>query len=107
MENTIVHIYYDERIKDYVYSAGTPKWRVTAVEPRKDYTLLITFVDGEKRVYNALPLLEKGIYSQLKNPAFFMRAKVDGDTVIWSDEVDIAPEHLYECSSPVGDAPSL
>lgn len=95
-------IYYDERIKDYVYSAGIPKWRVTAVQPQKDYTLLLTFTDGEKRLYNALPLLDKGIYSQLKNLSFFMSARVDGDTVIWSDEVDIAPEHLYDNSSPVG-----
>lgn len=96
--------YYDKRIKDYVCSAGIPKWRVTAVQPQKDYTLLLTFIDGEKRLYNALPLLEKSIYSPLKNLAFFMSAKVDGDTVAWSDEVDIAPEHLYECSNPIGGA---
>ena len=22
-------------------------------------------------------------------------------TVVWNDDVDIAPEHLYECSPPV------
>lgn len=96
-------VYYDEHIKDYVYSAGTPKWTVTAVQPQKDYTLLLTFAGGEKRIYNALPLLEKGIYAPLKKLTFFMGAKVDGGTVVWSDEVDIAPEHLYECSVLVGD----
>lgn len=99
-----MEFYFDKRINDYVCSAGTPKWRVTAVKPQKDYTLLLTFTGGEKRLYNARPLLEKGIYSPLKNLAFFMSARVDGDTVIWSDEIDISPEHLYDNSNPVGGA---
>ena len=78
----------------------TPVWVVKEVEPQKDYTLILTFANGERRVYNALPLLKKNIYAPLKNIAFFMDAKVDGDSVIWNDEVDIAPEHLYECSIP-------
>jgi hypothetical protein len=61
----------------------------------------LTFADGEKRLYDALPLLEESIYSPLRNLDFFMNAKVDGDSVSWSDELDIAPEHLYECSKPV------
>lgn len=99
-----LNTYFDERIQDYVYSFGVPKWAVTAVQPQKDYTLLLTFADGEKRLYNALPLLEKGIYSPLKNLAFFMGARVGGDTVIWNDEIDIAPEHLYESSAPITSA---
>lgn len=93
--------YFDENIKDDVYCAGTPKWIVTEVQPQKNYTLLLTFTDGKKRLYNALPLLEKGIYAPLKNPAFFMQARVEGDIVVWSDELDIAPEHLYEASIPI------
>lgn len=27
-----------------------------------------------------------------------MKAKVECGTVVWSDEIDIAPEHLYEYS---------
>lgn len=99
-----MRIYFDDHINDFVYSAGVPKWTVTAVQPQKDYTLLLTFTDGEKRLYNALPLLEKDIYSPLKNIAFFMNARVDGDTVVWNDEIDIAPEHLYESSCTVGGA---
>ena len=79
---------------------NTPVWVVEAVRAREDYSLLITFATGEKRIYNALPLLEKAIYSPLKNLSFFMEAKADCGTVVWSDDVDIAPEHLYECSIP-------
>lgn len=81
-----------------------PVWVVTEVKAKEDYTLLITFTGGEQRIYNARPLLEKPIYSPLKSLEFFLRAKADCGTVIWNDDVDIAPEHLYECSLPVGGA---
>lgn len=79
----------------------TPAWVVREVVPREDYTLLLTFADGGKRLYNALPLLNKAIFADLKSLPFFLTARVSGDTVIWNDDVDIAPEHLYACSVPV------
>ena len=81
-----------------------PVWIVDAVKAQDDYTLLLTFTGGEKRLYNARPLLEKAIYSPLKNIDFFLGAKAECGTVVWNDDVDIAPEHLYECSCPVGGA---
>ena len=81
---------------------GAPAyWIVTAVEAKSDYTLILTFIDGKRKIYNALPLLEKVIYAPLKNLAFFLTAKVSGDTVAWNDDIDIAPEHLYECSKEI------
>ena len=80
-----------------------PVWVVKNVQPKENYTLLLTFADGEKRVYNARPLLQKSIYHPLKSITFFLNAKVECGTVVWNDDVDIAPEHLYECSYPVKD----
>ena len=77
-----------------------PVWVVKDVAPQRDYTLLITFINGEKRIYNARPLLNKAIYSSLRNIGVFMKAKASCGTVIWDDDIDIAPEHLYECSQP-------
>ncbi len=73
-----------------------PVWVVKKVQPKEDYTLHLTFADGAEKVYDARPLLEKNIYSQLKNLAFFLCAKVECGTVVWNDDIDIAPEHLYE-----------
>lgn len=78
-----------------------PEWVVKEVHPNDDYTLLLTFADGEKKIYDAKPLLKKPIYSQLKSLPFFLSAKAKYDTVVWSDDVDIAPEYLYECSTSV------
>lgn len=79
----------------------TPVWVVKSVVPQENYTLLLTFADGKKRLYNARPLLNKPIFAALKSLPFFLQARVSGDTVIWNDDVDIAPEHLYENSVPV------
>ena len=79
----------------------TPVWVVKSVVPQENYTLLLTFADGKKRLYNARPLLNKPLFADLKCLPFFLQARVGGDTVVWNDEVDIAPEHLYENSVPI------
>lgn len=81
---------------------NNPVWIVKDVRATEDYNLIITFANGEKKVYNARPLLKKSIYSPLNNLSFFMSAKADCGTVVWNDDIDIAPEHLYECGVPVG-----
>lgn len=80
----------------------TPAWVVKDVQPKEDYTMLLTFADGTRKIYDASPLLEKSIYAPLRNLSFFLQAQVDGASVSWSDEIDIAPEHLYECSRLIG-----
>ena len=78
-----------------------PEWTVVNVTARNDYSLLLTFQNGERRVYDARPLLLKPIYSRLRSLPFFLSARAECGTVVWSDDCDIAPEHLYECSVPV------
>lgn len=80
---------------------ATPAWIVEDVKPQSDYTLILTFADGAKKIYNARPLLDKKIYEQLKSLSFFLKAKVECGTVVWNDDIDIAPEHLYETSTVI------
>lgn len=70
-------------------------WIVTNVIPNQDYTLIITFITGEKKIYDCKPLLEKGIFKQLKNQALFNQVCCDGTSIAWNEEIDIAPEELY------------
>ena len=67
----------------------------TEVQYLHDYELLITFSNGEKRVYDGQDDITQGIFAQLKNKAFFARARIERGTVVWNDELDIAPEALY------------
>ena len=77
-----------------------PIWHVIEVEPLQDYRMLLTFENGEKRLYDAAPLLEKPVCASLKDMSFFAQVKAVYGTVVWSDEIDVVPENLYECSIP-------
>ena len=102
----------EAELTDQRYSSGevlqamretmeSPAWVVKEVQPKEDYTLLLTFADGSKKIYNAQPLLEKAIYAPLKDIAFFLCAKAECGTVVWHDEIDIAPECLWANGVPV------
>lgn len=80
---------------------GNPAWAVTKVIPQKDYTLILTFEDGKTGIYNFKPDLTRTIFKKQRNIDFFMQAKALYGTVVWPDDSDIAPEHLYEKSRPV------
>ena len=60
-----------------------------------DYKLLITFSNGEKKLYNAQDDIHQGVLTKLQNKTFFAQAKIARGSVIWDDEIDIAPETLY------------
>lgn len=73
---------------------------VKEVKALDEYKLLLTFENGELRLFDMNPYLEKGIFRELKDISLFKSAKVNFDTVEWGNEADIDPETLYEESIP-------
>ncbi len=71
---------------------------VTAVETLPDYCLLLTFENNERKQFDMKPYLHAPVFQTLNNVGFFKRARIDYGTVVWSDEIDIAPETLYDLS---------
>lgn len=74
--------------------------RPTDVIATEDYKLKITFNNGEIRVFNVSPYLIYPAFEALKANSLFMKARVEHNTVVWNEEVDIAPESLYLESTP-------
>ena len=70
------------------------------VKPLKNYLLLLTFENNEERIFDVSPLLDKGIFRQLKDVNLFNTVKVDFDTISWNNQADLCPEMLYEQSEP-------
>lgn len=68
-----------------------------ALEP---YKVLITFTNGEKKVFDASPYLELGVLSALKDPAFFAKVRPCMGTITWPDEIDLCPDTVYLESTP-------
>lgn len=71
---------------------------VTSVEPLKDYKLLLTFENGEKKIFDMKPHLDKGIYRELRNEEIFRSVRVSFDSIEWCNNADVDPEFLYEKS---------
>jgi hypothetical protein len=69
--------------------------RVKTVTPRDDYTLEITFSNGEVGIYNCQPLLDFGVFQELKDVIYFRKDKAAGGTVVWPHEQDICPDTVY------------
>ncbi len=75
--------------------------RINKVSPLKNYTLSLTFTNGEQGVYNCSKLLNFGVFKELKNKNYFNRVKVINGTVVWPNEQDICPDTLYLDSKKV------
>lgn len=74
---------------------------VVSVTARPDFTLLMTFENGEQRVFDMKSLMGKKPFDQLRDPSRFAMAHVDYGTVVWPGRIDIAPETLYDLSAPL------
>lgn len=74
-----------------------------AVEALRDFELLITFENGERKVFDVKPLLHFPIYKRINNKGFFSLAKADGMCVYWSDDIDLCPDMVYEKGIPYDD----
>jgi len=72
-----------------------------AVEALPDFRLLITFENGEERVFEVRAYLDKGIFRELKDVSLFQSVCISFDTVEWPNGASICPETLYEDSVPV------
>lgn len=76
-------------------------WRVKHVLAREDHTLVLTFEDGAKKVFDVKPYLEKGVFRELKDINMFKTARVFFSTVAWANGADFDPEGLYELGLPL------
>jgi hypothetical protein len=74
---------------------------VKSVKPIKNYNLLLTFENGEKRQFDMKPYLTIGIFQELKDMARFNSVRVSFDTIEWDNEADLDPEILYTNSVKV------
>ncbi|MBK1724918.1 DUF2442 domain-containing protein [Thiocystis violacea] len=69
--------------------------RVKAVAAMADYKLRIKFSNGEEGIYDCAPLLDFGVFKELRDVNYFMQAKAWDGTVVWPHEQDICPDTLY------------
>ena len=74
---------------------------VVSVKPQKDFYLELEFKNGERRLFDMRPLLALKPWNRIANLHLFEHVRVDYGTVVWPGEIDIAPETLYDDSTPI------
>jgi hypothetical protein len=65
------------------------------VKAGSDYTLILTFDNGEVKVFDMKPYLNLGIFKELKDLKLFNSVRKSFDSVEWPNEADMDPEILY------------
>lgn len=70
--------------------------RVIDVDYTKDYELLITFNDGNKKKVGLRPYLTGEVLGELLDKEKFIQYGLTPVTIEWINGADLAPEFLYE-----------
>jgi len=71
--------------------------RLVEAEPLDGYEVHLRFADGLAADIDLSYLLEfGGIFEPLRDPGFFRQVFIDGPSIAWPNEADIAPETLYD-----------
>ena len=70
--------------------------RVVDVDYIKDYELLVTFSDGNKKKFDLRPYLTGEVFGELLDKEKFVQYGLTRITIEWANGADLAPEFLYE-----------
>ena len=69
--------------------------RIIEIKAQGELKLKITFNDGLTGILDFTNLLTGRIFSPLKDSAKFATASVQYGTIVWQDDIDMAPEYLH------------
>ena len=79
---------------------GEPDGMIKIVEakPLPDQMMLLTFNNGEERLFDAT-ILSGPVFKKLQDERVFTSPVLDHGVVTWDEgEIDCAPEYMYEHS---------
>jgi hypothetical protein len=68
---------------------------VESVEAIGGYKLRLQFENGEQKVFDVSPFLDKGIFVELKDENYFKKVRVAFGSIEWPHEQDFSRDTLY------------
>ncbi|MCG2726839.1 MAG: DUF2442 domain-containing protein [Elusimicrobia bacterium] len=69
--------------------------QITKVEVMPKYKLCIRFGNGEHRLFDVKPYLNKGVFKELKNESYFKKVRIISGGIEWPHEQDLSADTLY------------
>ena len=106
---------FDRKMAEY-FSTG--RRTIVGVVSNDDYTLLLSFDNGEKRLYDVAPIIKKGtVFEILADLSNFHRVYIDDEhsvawdidpnvdsKTVWSNKIDLSSDSCYVDSIPIQEA---
>ena len=75
---------------------------VVGVIPNSDFTLTLTFANGEKKKFDMTPYIGRSKwFEELRDWNYFSQARPDLGTVVWTNGQDLCPDTFYLDSVPM------
>jgi len=72
---------------------------ITKATPLDGLKIRVEFDDGAcTGVYDCEPLTRDAYWARLLDPDFFKTARAEYGTLVWNDNIDVAPESVWEDS---------
>ena len=69
---------------------------VVSAKALPDFRIRVGFDTGVGGIFDCKPLLSDPFWQRLADPAFFRLVRVDYGTLVWPEDIDIAPEDVWE-----------
>lgn len=69
--------------------------QIVKVEVMPGYKLCVRFRNGESRLFDVGPYLNKGVFKELKNEAYLKKVRIISGGIDWPHEQDLSADTLY------------
>jgi len=68
---------------------------IVDVKAQDDYKILLSFENGENKIFDMKPYITKGFFKQLQDKNYFKTVKPYFDSIQWANGQDLSPDTLY------------
>ncbi len=68
---------------------------IVNVVAKDDYKLILTFENNEVKEFDCKSILKDKPYNKITDINIFRQVRIENGTIVWLNDVDIAPETLY------------
>lgn len=69
---------------------------ILRMEPLDGFRIRVEFDTGETGVFDCSPYIGHPAWNRLADPSFFALVTIRNGTLAWPDDIDIAPEDIWE-----------
>ena len=75
--------------------------QVMDVEVRAGYQLRVQFDNGETRMFDLRPYLNKGVFTELRDESYVKKVRPVSGGIEWPHQQDLSSDTLYYRGTPI------